>query len=377
MAKEKGEPKKALLDVLKATEKVNAMIENPKINLAGFSAHSELAKTLNSLNSVSAFTGSNLGSILSGSSSKSEYDGINIGLSGIDMHHLNSFDRGLDFENQIYDLKKKLSDAYKSDKLANEKLNEIQEINKELQAKLSINHIAPRICDEAREKLFTDEKFKELFNDGISCNAVVISIDIRRSTELMLKAREPKLFSKFITQLSDLLRENIIENYGIFDKFTGDGILAFFPTFYSGDDAILRALKSANECHNIFQAHYNDSRNSFNIFIKDVGLGIGIDYGKVTLVNNGNELTVVGIPVVYACRRSGAKAGDTLFNQPAIEEIIKLSGDSIKITETDIEIKNEGLATAYKVESISDLQKLDKPNCDWTKEEISKEKNIE
>ena len=68
-----------------------------------------------------------------------------------------------------------------------------------------------------------------------------------------------------------------------------------------------------------------------------------MDYGTVTLVNKRNELTVVGIPVVYACRMSSAKAGETLLNQPAKEEIVRLCDNYIKVSETEIEIKNEGV----------------------------------
>ena len=137
----------------------------------------------------------------------------------------------------------------------------------------------------------------------------------------MLKARKPELFSEFVTELTTALSNVVINNFGVFDKFTGDGILAFFPKFYSGESAILRAVKAAQECHEVFTNHYFNCRKNFNVFIKDVGLGIGMDYGEVSLVNSRNELTVVGIPVVYACRMSSALAGDTLLNQPALEEL--------------------------------------------------------
>jgi class 3 adenylate cyclase len=179
----------------------------------------------------------------------------------------------------------------------------------------------------------------------------------------MLKARKPELFSKFITELSQKLSQVIISNFGIFDKFTGDGILAFFPKFYSGENAIIYALKSAQQCHLIFEEHYRNSRECFNVFIKDVGLGIGLDFGNVTLVNTQNELTVVGIPVVYACRFSGANAGETIINQPAKEEIFRLCSDYITIEETEIMIKNEGTALAYKI-SLNDAAFNIKPP-DW------------
>src|SRR5699024_2766536 len=183
---------------------------------------------------------------------------------------------------------------------------------------------------------------------GSSIQAVVVSIDIRRSTDLMLKARTPNKYSDFITELSAKLSQIIIENYGIFDKFTGDGILAFFPDFYSGKDAIHRALISAEHCHKAFIDLYNKNKKMFSVFIKGIGLGIGIDAGEVSLVNTGTELTVVGRPVVYACRFSGAKAGETILNIEA-EELLSSSPKKITrdIIEKEIEIKNEGTALAY------------------------------
>ncbi len=203
-----------------------------------------------------------------------------------------------------------------------------------------------------------------MFKDGEVYDSVVISIDIRRSTDLTLKARNPKLFSTFITTLTDKLSSVIISNYGIFDKFTGDGILAFFPKFYSGKDAILRALKASNECHKVFKEHYNSYRHCFNVFIKDIGLGIGIDYSEATLVNSARELTVVGVPVVYACRLSGAKAGQTLLNQPAKVELGDICHQLTKVSEVEIDVKHEGLALAYAVEINEKAFELEDPIWD-------------
>lgn len=287
-----------------------------------------------------------------------------------------SLDKQLELEQEITELRRKLKSTFTElNEIASDKDSKIDELNnlkRELQSKEKINHILPRISEVARQKLLNSEDFRNLFQDAKSCDSVVISIDIRRSTELMLKARKPELFSKFITDLSQKLSEIIISNFGIFDKFTGDGILAFFPKFYSGEEAIIRALKAAEECHIIFEKHYNDSRECFNVFIKDIGLGIGIDYGNITLVNTRNELTVVGIPVVYACRMSGAKAGNTILNQPAKEEILRVCKQHVKIIETEIDIKNEGTALAYKVEINETAYEL--PNPEWTvSEEIKTE----
>jgi class 3 adenylate cyclase len=139
-----------------------------------------------------------------------------------------------------------------------------------------------------------------------------MSIDIRRSTELMLKARSPEEFASFITTLSTELMKIVMESYGVFDKFTGDGVLAFFPEFYSGPEAASYAIATADKCHAAFARHYRTFRKSFTSVLTEIGLGIGIDYGSVHLVQLGRGLTVVGTAVVYACRLSGAPAGGTL-----------------------------------------------------------------
>lgn len=274
-----------------------------------------------------------------------------------------SFDKQLKLQEEINDLKKRFRKTASELESANTNHEDVKQqlnaIKIEIKTKEQINHILPRLCEQARKKLFEDLEFRKQFDDATSCQAVVVSIDIRRSTELMLKARKPAMFSKFITELSHKLSEVILSNFGVFDKFTGDGILAFFPQPYSGEVAIVRALKAAEECHKIFSEHYNASRSCFNVFIKDVGLGIGVDFGTVTLVNTRNELTVVGIPVVYACRMGGAKAGQTLLNQPALEEIQRVYTGQFKAIESEINIKNEGAALAYEVVLNDDLQLAD------------------
>ncbi|MCB9245825.1 MAG: hypothetical protein H6606_05290 [Flavobacteriales bacterium] len=265
-----------------------------------------------------------------------------------------SFNKQLKLESEITELRGKLKesiDNLKAVKEDDEKkaktIDELKKIQQELSKKERLNHILPRICEKARSIILDSEKFRNEFKNLRTCEAVVVSIDIRRSTELMLKARSPQLYSQFITTLANKLSNVILANFGVFDKFTGDGILAFFPTFYSGEQAILRALIAAEHCHQIFNEHYLASKDSFNIFIKDIGLGIGIDFGEVSLVNEHNEFTVVGVPVVYACRLSGTQAGTTILNLAAKKSLEDhLPGQAI-FASVDIPIKNEGVALAY------------------------------
>lgn len=246
-------------------------------------------------------------------------------------------------DEEIIDLKKRLKEAVDSKQ-------DVQNVLEELQQKEINAHVIRRIHPAAVDRYLSNQAFRDQFEHRRETNAIVVSIDIRRSTELMLKARKADLYSDFITELSNKLSHVIIGNYGIFDKFTGDGILAFFPEFYSGKDSVLFALKAAQECHEVFKEHYKSSKDKFSVFIQDVGLGIGIDYGLVTLVNTGAELTVVGRPVVYACRFGGAKAGETLMNMEAYEILeTKRPTPLVRdVIESEIYIKNEGNALAYQ-----------------------------
>ncbi len=155
------------------------------------------------------------------------------------------------------------------------------------------------------------------------CEAFVMSVDIRGSTELMLSslaAQKPEGFAKFILELCKALREIVMHHNGIFDKFTGDGILAFFPPFYSGEDAGYHALSAAVDCHDFYHKHFSENKAIFQIVPEEAGLGIGIDFGRTHLVFIGGEPTVVGAPVVFACRMGSAPAKTTFVNNQAYQK---------------------------------------------------------
>lgn len=226
----------------------------------------------------------------------------------------------------------------------------IQSLEANIRKLEAVNHLGfllSRVCPEAQQRLMKSEKFQKLFLEPAPCKTFVMSMDIRRSTELMLKAKSPEHFSQFITTLCEALVEIVQASFGVLDKFTGDGILAFYPDFYSGDDAGYSAIAAADKCHEIFCDHYKKSRTSFTSVLMDVGLGIGIDYGEVHLIQMAGGLTVVGKPVVYACRLSAAPAGLTYINQPAYEEISMKFSKYCLASECVLDIKHEGRTLAY------------------------------
>jgi class 3 adenylate cyclase len=246
--------------------------------------------------------------------------------------------------------------------------SKLQENVKQLERHLRLKYLYDRVNEKAKKEMAEGEELRKKFEETEYCDAVIMSIDIRRSTELMLKARVPKLYADFITNLCSDLTKIIVDNYGVFDKFTGDGLLCFFPEFYSGQDAPYYAIKAAAECHSKFAEHYQKNRKCFKTVLIDVGLGIGIDYGKTHLVKMQDQLTVIGEPVVYACRLSGGEAGKTLLNQPAYEIISELYGAYVDFKEDSIEIKHEGATLAY-IASVSKKSYVPK-NPDWLSNKV-------
>lgn len=250
---------------------------------------------------------------------------------------------------------KKLESEASDKKKVEAQVKVLETVESDLRQKLDLQFLLDKLTPRAHNKLQGDEVFRENFTGGKQCKTFVVSIDVRRSTELMLKAKTPELFAAFMTGLCEDLAGIIQENFGVVDKFTGDGMLAFFPDFFSGGDACFLAILTATRAHEVFERRYREHRKSFTTVLKDVGLGIGVDFGDVHLVKVAGGLTVVGPPVVYACRMGGAPAGKTYLNQSAYEELLDTFSRYCHIKETEIDFKHEGRTVAYSVWLNDDL----------------------
>jgi class 3 adenylate cyclase len=258
---------------------------------------------------------------------------------------------------RIESLSKQL-DAAKGEKSKKEEaLSALETVLSEYKKQEDIKYLLGKINKNAEKKIRTTPAFLAEFAPGKTHNAFVVSVDIRSSTELMLNAKSPETFASFISDLCEQLTSLVIDNGGVFDKFTGDGVLAFFPDFYSGSDAGYRAVAMAVDAINFFVEHYKTHRDCFRVVIANTGLGIGIDYGIVHFVNIGASLSIVGNPVVYACRLSSTDMGTICVNQPAKEVLMSKYAAYTTVTETTLNIKSLGPVYANLVELKSTRQK--------------------
>lgn len=244
------------------------------------------------------------------------------------------------------------SDLSEQLKFGEEKKIENEKLSKDiatLKSKQELLYILSRTHPRAEQTIINNLSFREKFLSGNRTLCAVMSIDIRQSTQLMLNAKTDTGYAAFISELCQGMVAIVKSNFGIFDKFTGDGVLSFFPDFYSGHDALYYCLRAARDAHSLFIDHYAKNQHHFDVVKDDIGLGIGIDYGEATLTSINDDLTVVGKPVVYACRLSSAPCNATYVNQSARNELMSKYPAHIDIDNRILDIKHQDRIRIYSV----------------------------
>ena len=165
------------------------------------------------------------------------------------------------------------------------------------------------------EDRFPRDELLDAIIDTTPLQMFVMAADIRESTLLMKEAVEFQRFAKIMDKFVSAVRSGIGTPGGWFDKFTGDGFLAYWitPTTPKEDyqrrfvEAAGNLAHTAHQLIELFHSKVLDDfrRNSRNLS-DGVGLSIGLDAGPGFLVEIAGELTVVGPPVVGAVRMVNA-----------------------------------------------------------------------
>jgi hypothetical protein len=128
------------------------------------------------------------------------------------------------------------------------------------------DELVPKAVVHTRDRLRRRRRTDRGSKDDVYLKAVsafVLSADVRHSTQLMRDTLKPAEYAAFLTNLSRDLADEIKEQYGVFDKFTGDGILAFFPTAIFKNDryaTALWAIAAAERCHARFAQLFDTLR---------------------------------------------------------------------------------------------------------------------
>jgi class 3 adenylate cyclase len=166
--------------------------------------------------------------------------------------------------------------------------------------------------------------------DKASVNLIVLACDIRKSTFLMKEAVDfgdfANILSGFVSEASRVTRVR----GGFFDKFTGDGFLAYWE--YGGpSDLISEAeepLFASRETVAFFNAVVGeDFRANSQNFPEGVGISIGLDAGPCYLAEVAGDITIVGPAVVGAVRMVNCAGPDEIIANVYIGEALKRASE--------------------------------------------------
>jgi class 3 adenylate cyclase len=162
------------------------------------------------------------------------------------------------------------------------------------------------------EERFRKEELLDAIIDHEPIQMFVMAADIRESTMLMKEAVRFELFARTMDKFVSAVRGGIGTPGGWFDKFTGDGFLAYWIVQSTPEEkeyqrrfveAAGNLAHTAHELVDLFHRRVLEDfrRNSRNLS-QGVGLSMGLDAGPGYLVQIAGELTLVGPPVVGAVR---------------------------------------------------------------------------
>ena len=161
------------------------------------------------------------------------------------------------------------------------------------------------------ERRFQRDQLLDAIIDTTPLQMFVMAADIRESTLLMKEAVRFEQFAKIMDKFVSAVRSGIGTPGGWFDKFTGDGFLAYWIAPSTPKEQYQRrfveaAGNLAHTAHELIELFHRrvleDFRRNSRNLPAHAGLSMGLDAGPGYLVQIAGELTVVGPPVVGAVR---------------------------------------------------------------------------
>ncbi|MBK9714542.1 MAG: GAF domain-containing protein [Kouleothrix sp.] len=154
-------------------------------------------------------------------------------------------------------------------------------------------------------------------------DVVVIFTDLRGYTALT-EGMPPRVLveqvlNRYFTAMTDVL----YRHGGTIDKFMGDGIIGVFGSPIAREDDVQRALLAAVD----LQRAFGELRRRWRAELgRDIGMGIGIEYGRAIVGNIGSDqrldYTLIGDVVNTASRLMGvAQAGQIIVSYHFVDAL--------------------------------------------------------
>ena len=207
------------------------------------------------------------------------------------------------------------------------------------------SQIPERLIEAAMEPSFMTEMSRS--------DTLVMVADIRRSQDLITYGLSPNTYREQIIGFLSEVRKILLEDYGIYDRFTGDGYIAYFNSFVcrmGGRDYYEMALDACNRIQAFAEGYFDNwSKQIRKIPIEPIGLSIGIDCGIVDFKDIDDQLFAIGDACVWATRMCNAgKRGQIIFNNIPYHQIEEYGEDGF-CSVIDSETKNGESFRAFSI----------------------------
>ncbi len=191
------------------------------------------------------------------------------------------------------------------------------------------------------ERYFSEAVINEIVKKGGQLGGesrlvTLLFTDIRGFTA-MLEKLQPREAVEMLNEYFSELVDEILAHGGTLDKFTGDGVMAFWNAPTEQHDHAQRAVRAAMRIQERIPNLLARWRGEARPFVKDVGelaTGIGINTGEAVVGNIGSskrvDYTAIGDAVNLTARVQGhAKGGEVLVTAATRE----LLGNSATVEE--------------------------------------------
>ncbi len=175
------------------------------------------------------------------------------------------------------------------------------------------------IAEDVTDVILTDpERYLKLGGDIRA--VTVLFADIRGFTRFT-EAHTAEHVIETLNHIFQTLSQLVFKHRGTFDKYLGDGFMAFYGAPIAGEDDAKRALDTSLEMQKLFKQLRDDSGED----LIGLGLGIGLHSGDAVVGNIGSDrvmdYTVVGDVVNVAKRlQEQADGGQILLSLATYEQ---------------------------------------------------------
>ncbi len=238
---------------------------------------------------------------------------------------------------------------------------------------LNLNYIFPKGVVEEMWKVIEDsprqkariKPWDDLANgDYPTIKTATISVDLRQSTFAMESAINKKEYADWVEGFVQILRRITHDNSGVFDKFTGDGVIVHFiasafEKWSTAEQALVRqAVKCGWEMMYAVREHLGDLRPllSLDNFRVGAAVGVAVDDAMWSVDRSGNPI-VVGRGVVHACRANVTPAMTMSLTNRAYKMLCLSEGRDVPAESVPFETKEYAKESGVLVTRLNEAPK--------------------